>query len=386
MFRSQSIAAVGSTASVFCCSPREGATAPPARLSDSERARRSASAWIRGGRVASRFTPSTRVGGGTIAAGGLSIPTGAGARGEPRRSNEVRRMAVKPKTPTPASAITSVVTKINRRRRRARCRARTRSSRSNRRVSVSCPIERDSIGSRTGALAMASLYLPAPVACEEAMSNGQNRQLSVNLTASSLTGGGRGADDLEHDDTRAGRGSRARAEPGAGPGGGEVGDLHLGERDPRVPIPRPPDQGKLVMMGPDPRLAQMPAKPTLIDYFKYRFGPANHLLQSARLAQKSGAEREGHPGLPGARHRHRRIHPWRPRLLGRPAPGAVRGRGGGLGDPLSPGAPLLRRRVGRLQVPRAVLQAVRAGLQARCLHRARLQDGARAQVVHDRHA
>jgi hypothetical protein len=33
----------------------------------------------------------------------------------------------------------------------------------------------------------------------------------------------------------------------------------------------------------------MPGKPTLIDYFKYRFGPANHLLQSARLAWKSGA-------------------------------------------------------------------------------------------------
>jgi hypothetical protein len=33
----------------------------------------------------------------------------------------------------------------------------------------------------------------------------------------------------------------------------------------------------------------MPEKPTLFDFFKYRFGPANHLLQSARLAQKSGA-------------------------------------------------------------------------------------------------
>jgi hypothetical protein len=62
-----------------------------------------------------------------------------------------------------------------------------------------------------------------------------------------------------------------------------------GERDPRQPVPRPPDQGKLYMMGQDPRLPRMPAKPTLIDYFKYRFGPANHLLQSARLAQKNGA-------------------------------------------------------------------------------------------------
>jgi hypothetical protein len=62
-----------------------------------------------------------------------------------------------------------------------------------------------------------------------------------------------------------------------------------GERDPRQPVPRPPDQGKRYMMGQDPRLPRMPAKPTLIDYFKYRFGPANHLLQSARLAQKNGA-------------------------------------------------------------------------------------------------
>ena len=61
-----------------------------------------------------------------------------------------------------------------------------------------------------------------------------------------------------------------------------------GEHDPRVPIMRPPDNGKLVMMGHDPRLPKMPDKPTLIDFFKYRFGPANHLLQSARLAMKNG--------------------------------------------------------------------------------------------------
>ena len=65
-----------------------------------------------------------------------------------------------------------------------------------------------------------------------------------------------------------------------------------GERDPRVPAPRPPDNGKRYMMGQDPRLPQMPARPTLMDYFKYRFnfGTTNHLLQSARLAQKSGAD------------------------------------------------------------------------------------------------
>jgi len=62
-----------------------------------------------------------------------------------------------------------------------------------------------------------------------------------------------------------------------------------GERNPTVPVSRPPDQGKLYLMGPDPRLPRMPERPTLFDFFRYRFGPSEHLLQSARLAQKSGA-------------------------------------------------------------------------------------------------
>jgi hypothetical protein len=61
-----------------------------------------------------------------------------------------------------------------------------------------------------------------------------------------------------------------------------------GERDPRTPMSRPPSEGKRFLMGHDPRLPRMPDKPTLLDYFKYRFAPANHLLQSARLAQKNG--------------------------------------------------------------------------------------------------
>jgi HD domain len=61
-----------------------------------------------------------------------------------------------------------------------------------------------------------------------------------------------------------------------------------GECDPRVPMPRPPDQGKCYLMRDDPRLPRMPERPTLFDFFKYRFAPANHLLQSARLAQKNG--------------------------------------------------------------------------------------------------
>jgi hypothetical protein len=62
-----------------------------------------------------------------------------------------------------------------------------------------------------------------------------------------------------------------------------------GERDPRTPIQRPPDQGRLYMIGHDPRLSRMPERPTLVDFFTHRFGPANHVLQSARLARQSGA-------------------------------------------------------------------------------------------------
>jgi hypothetical protein len=62
-----------------------------------------------------------------------------------------------------------------------------------------------------------------------------------------------------------------------------------GARDPRAPLARPHDQGKRYLMGHDPRLPRMPERPTLFDFFRDRFGPAAHLLQSARLAQKSGA-------------------------------------------------------------------------------------------------
>jgi hypothetical protein len=43
------------------------------------------------------------------------------------------------------------------------------------------------------------------------------------------------------------------------------------------------------LMGEDPRLPKMPEKPTLIDFFNYRFGLSKqHLLQSAALASKNG--------------------------------------------------------------------------------------------------
>ncbi|MBM3485937.1 MAG: hypothetical protein FJX67_04800 [Alphaproteobacteria bacterium] len=44
-----------------------------------------------------------------------------------------------------------------------------------------------------------------------------------------------------------------------------------------------------VQMGEDPRLPKMPARPTLLDFFRLRFPPTqNHLLQSAALARKNG--------------------------------------------------------------------------------------------------
>ena len=47
--------------------------------------------------------------------------------------------------------------------------------------------------------------------------------------------------------------------------------------------------GKELLHGEDPRLPPMPDRPTLIDFFKLRFSPMQqHLLQSARLAQKNG--------------------------------------------------------------------------------------------------
>src|SRR5262249_20934000 len=45
--------------------------------------------------------------------------------------------------------------------------------------------------------------------------------------------------------------------------------------------------GKYQLMDDDPRLPEMPAKPTLLDYFTYRAKGINHLLQSATHALKA---------------------------------------------------------------------------------------------------
>ena len=59
----------------------------------------------------------------------------------------------------------------------------------------------------------------------------------------------------------------------------QVAPLQLAEGD----IGPPPNAGAImkanpnarVLMGDDPRLPAMPEKPTLIDFFKYRFGPSH---------------------------------------------------------------------------------------------------------------
>jgi hypothetical protein len=66
----------------------------------------------------------------------------------------------------------------------------------------------------------------------------------------------------------------------------------MGERDPsRQGMSPTAGQGTgRVLMGDDPRLRKMPKKPTLFDFFDLRFGPANHLLQSATHALKAGCD------------------------------------------------------------------------------------------------
>jgi hypothetical protein len=48
--------------------------------------------------------------------------------------------------------------------------------------------------------------------------------------------------------------------------------------------------GKLFLIGDDPRLPKMPAKPTLMDFFTCRARGSNHLLQSATHALKAGMD------------------------------------------------------------------------------------------------
>jgi hypothetical protein len=66
-----------------------------------------------------------------------------------------------------------------------------------------------------------------------------------------------------------------------------------GDIDPAAPPPLDAKAslgGRNYLMREDPRLRRMPDSPTLIDFFRYRFGPAAHLLQSAKLAMDKGLD------------------------------------------------------------------------------------------------
>ena len=64
-----------------------------------------------------------------------------------------------------------------------------------------------------------------------------------------------------------------------------------GERDPRQPLPPQQSQGKLYMMGPDPRLPLMPEKPTLFDFFKLRFGPPRTCSRARAWPRRTASAR-----------------------------------------------------------------------------------------------
>lgn len=57
---------------------------------------------------------------------------------------------------------------------------------------------------------------------------------------------------------------------------------------PQFPVPRDEFPKGTVQMHREPRLPQMPERPTLMDFFKLRWAPASHVLQSAALARKNG--------------------------------------------------------------------------------------------------
>jgi len=69
-----------------------------------------------------------------------------------------------------------------------------------------------------------------------------------------------------------------------------VAKLGHGEPDVEMQLLAALDADTVMMMGDNPALPVLPAKPKLLDFFKLRFGPVtrNHLCQSAMLALKAG--------------------------------------------------------------------------------------------------
>ena len=119
-------------------------------------------------------------------------------------------------------------------------------------------------------------------------------------------------------------------------------------------------------------LAPMPEKPTLVDFFKLRFAPATHVLQSATARLKT-ANRGGvlacllHDVV---------LNPdqGRSRLVGRADDSSPTSRKEQLGDPLSSGASVLPGRSGGLRVSGSLSPDLRQGLHAAAVHRSHLQD------------
>ena len=122
------------------------------------------------------------------------------------------------------------------------------------------------------------------------------------------------------------------------------------------------------LQGDDPRLQKMPDRPTLLDFFKYRWGTNAHLLQSATHALKAGCDEKtvlacllhdiGVVGFIRSDHGY-----WGAQLLEPYVDEEV-----SLGDPRAPGPALLPGRVGRLQLPGDVRPPVRRGLPAGGVH------------------
>jgi len=66
--------------------------------------------------------------------------------------------------------------------------------------------------------------------------------------------------------------------------------IGTGTPDPEPALVPLMDDCNVFMMGDNPALPRMPERPTLIDFFKYRFNPiaVNHLLGSAKRAMDDG--------------------------------------------------------------------------------------------------
>lgn len=65
-----------------------------------------------------------------------------------------------------------------------------------------------------------------------------------------------------------------------------------GSAEPEQEGPRPPRGTGRLFMPREAELPPMPDKPTLLDFFRLRFAPANHVLQSATHALKTGQPEE----------------------------------------------------------------------------------------------